>query len=249
MKCLYAKVPAVTLIVALGTNDDEYLQESVRIANSHGISIREVSRHKLGAITGNTIHQDIDLQIPSCKYLSVEDLTGSVAKAGGPGLIICLNSITDPRNPDAVIRPVAASSSHGVVTPERHSAAVTGVVWRTSTGTAIRLPVARATNMTRSFKQFRKADYQIVRLDAGDDHTLDTYDGIAPMVAIASSEGKGFSRLVRDTCDTIVSTLIAGWVGSLNASVATGMTLSELARQRRAGGGQQRIRCPRRCHY
>lgn len=234
VECLHAKVPAAALIVALGTDNDERLQESVRIANSRGIPIREVPRHELDTMTGNTMHQGIGLQIPPYKYVAVEDLIDSVAKTGEPGLIVCLDNITDPRNLGAVIRSVAAFGGHGVVIPERRSAAITGVAWRTSAGTAARLPVARATNMVRSLKQFQKAGYQVVGLDAGGDHTLDTYDGTTPVVVVVGSEGKGLSRLVRDTCDTIMSIPMTGWVESLNASVAAGVALSEFARQRRA---------------
>lgn len=233
VECLHAKVPGMALIVALGTDNDERLQEAVRIANARGIVIREVARHELDAMTGNNRHQGIGLQIPAFKYDTVENLIDTVAGTGEPGLIVCLDNITDPRNLGAVIRSVAAFGGHGVVIPERRSASVTAVAWRTSAGTAARLPVARATNMVRSLKQFQKAGYQVVGLDAGGEHTLDTYDGTTPTVVVVGSEGKGLSRLVNETCDTIMSIPMAPWVESLNASVAAGVTLSEFARQRR----------------
>lgn len=233
VECLHAKVPGMSLIVALGTDNDDRLQEAVRIANARGITIREVARHELDAMTGNNRHQGIGLQIPAFKYDTVEDLIDRVAGTGEPGLIVCLDNITDPRNLGAVIRSVAAFGGHGVVIPERRSAAVTAVAWRTSAGTAARLPVARATNMVRSLKQFQQAGYQVVGLDAGGEHTLDTYDGTTPTVVVVGSEGKGLSRLVNETCDTIMSIPMAPWVESLNASVAAGVTLSEFARQRR----------------
>src|SRR5699024_2989195 len=106
--------------------------------------------------------------------------------------------------------------------------------WRTAADTAARLPVARATNMERALKQLQKTGYQDVGLDADGDHTLDTYDGTTPTVVVVGSEGKGLSRPVRESCDTMMSIPLAGWVESLNASVAAGVTLSEFARQRRA---------------
>ncbi|PMC61539.1 23S rRNA (guanosine(2251)-2'-O)-methyltransferase RlmB [Corynebacterium xerosis] len=233
VECLHAKVPGSTLFVALGTDNDDRLQEAVRVSNDRGIPIREVPRHEMDRMTGNSLHQGIGLQIPPYKYLAVEDLLEKVVDSGEPGLIVCLDNITDPRNLGAVIRSTAAFGGHGVVIPERRSAAVTGVTWRTSAGTAARLPVARATNMVRSLKQFQKAGYQVVGLEAGGDHTLDTYDGTTPTVVVVGSEGKGLSRLVRETCDSIMSIPMTGWVESLNASVAAGVTLSEFARQRR----------------
>src|SRR5690606_34337373 len=121
----------------------------------------------------------------------------------------------------------------GVVIPQRRSASVTAVAWRTSAGAAARLPVARATNLTRTLKDFAAKGYQIVGLDAGGDTTLDEFDGTAPTVIVVGSEGKGLSRLVRETCDAILSIPMAGPVESLNASVAAGVVLAEVARQRR----------------
>lgn len=234
VECLRAKVPGQALIVALGTDNDDRLEEAVRLAGDRGIAVQEVPRHELDRMTGNGLHQGIGLVIQPYRYMAVEDLMGRAEASGAPGLIVCLDNITDPRNLGAVIRSAAAFGGHGVIIPERRSAAVTGVAWRTSAGTAAKLPVARATNMVRALQQLQKAGYQVVGLDAGGDHTLDTYDGTTPTVVVVGSEGKGLSRLVRETCDTIMSIPMAAGVESLNASVAAGVTLSEFARQRRA---------------
>ena len=94
---------------------------------------------------------------------------------------------------------------------------------------------ARVTNVTRTVQEFQQAGYQVVGLDAGGEHTLDTYTGGKdPVVIVIGSEGKGISRLVRENCDVIMSIPMTTWVESLNASVAAGAVLSEFARQRRA---------------
>ncbi|KAB1503032.1 23S rRNA (guanosine(2251)-2'-O)-methyltransferase RlmB [Corynebacterium sp. 320] len=234
VECLHAKVPATALYVAEGSKSDQRLAEAVHTCADRGIAVLEVSRQELDRMTGNGMHQGIGLQIPPFDYAEVEDLIEKAATAPTPGMIVALDNITDPRNLGAVIRSVAAFGGHGVVIPERRSASVTAVAWRTSAGTAARLPVAKATNMVRSLKQFQQAGYQIVGLDAGGEHTLDTYDGTTPVVIVVGSEGKGMSRLVRETCDSIMSIPMAPWVESLNASVAAGVVLSEFARQRRA---------------
>ncbi len=234
VECLHANVPATALYVVEGTSNDERLSEAVHTSADRGIPVLEISRPEMDRITGNGMHQGIGLQIPPFRYHQVEDLIERTIGSPTPGLVVALDNITDPRNLGAVIRSVAAFGGHGVVIPERRSASVTAVAWRTSAGTAAHLPVAKATNMTRALKQFQKAGYQIVGLDAGGDHTLDTYDGTTPTVIVVGSEGKGLSRLVADTCDTIMSIPMAGRVESLNASVAAGVVLSEFARQRRA---------------
>ena len=235
IECLHAKVPATTLYIAAGTRNDKRLSEAVSMCNTRNIPIIEVQRHEMDRMTGNGMHQGIGLQIPPYKYAAVEDLIANAAENPRPGMFVILDNITDPRNLGAVIRSVAAFGGDGVIIPERRSASVTAVAWRTSAGTAARLPVARATNITRTVKEFQKNGYQVVGLDAGSDHTLDTYEGgTDPVVIVIGSEGKGISRLVSDTCDVLMSIPMTGWVESLNASVAAGSVLSEFARQRRA---------------
>ncbi|WP_298694928.1 23S rRNA (guanosine(2251)-2'-O)-methyltransferase RlmB [uncultured Corynebacterium sp.] len=235
IECLHAKVPATTLYIAAGTRNDKRLSEAVSMCNTRNIPIIEVQRHEMDCMTGNGMHQGIGLQIPPYKYAAVEDLIANAAENPRPGMFVILDNITDPRNLGAVIRSVAAFGGDGVIIPERRSASVTAVAWRTSAGTAARLPVARATNITRTVKEFQKNGYQVVGLDAGGDHTLDTYEGgTDPVVIVIGSEGKGISRLVSETCDVLMSIPMTGWVESLNASVAAGSVLSEFARQRRA---------------
>ncbi|OHF36362.1 23S rRNA (guanosine(2251)-2'-O)-methyltransferase RlmB [Corynebacterium sp. HMSC074A01] len=232
IECLHAKVPAEALYVAQGTGHDDRLSEAVAIAQSRGIPVSEVQKRTLDEMTGNGMHQGIGLKIQPYKYADVFDL---MSKVDGNGMFVVLDNITDPRNLGAVIRSAAAFGGDGVIIPERRSAQVTGVAWRTSAGTAARLPVAKATNLTRTIKQFKDNGYMVVGLDAGGEHTLDTFDGACdPVVIVVGSEGKGISRLVRENCDVIMSIPTEDWVESLNASVAAGVVLSEFARQRRA---------------
>lgn len=239
IECLHAKVPANRLVVALGTGHDDRLSEAVQIATSRGIPIAEVPRHELDLMTdGNGRHQGIGLEVPPYSYTTVRELIEVAAQDARPGLVVVLDNITDPRNLGAVIRSVAAFGGHGVVIPERRSAAVTAVAWRTSAGTAARVPVARATNLTRTVQEFQRCGYQVVGLEAGGEHTLDTYRGaVDPVCVVVGSEGKGISRLVRENCDVLMSIPMAGWVESLNASVAAGVVLAEFARQRREALG------------
>src|SRR6185312_10285952 len=144
-----------------------------------------------------------------------------------------LDNISDPRNLGAIVRSVAGFGGHGVLIPQRRSASVSAVAWRTSAGAAARLPVSRATNLNRTLKDWANAGLTIVGLDAGGDTTLDELDASGPMVVVVGSEGKGLSRLVRENCDHIVSIPMAGPTESLNASVAAGVVLAEIARQRR----------------
>lgn len=233
LECLRAEVPATALYIAQGTSNDDRLTEAINTAKTLGLPIQEVSRKELDRLSENGMHQGIALEIPPYEYADPAELIDIAREKGEAPLIVVLDNITDPRNLGATVRSTAAFGGHGVVIPERRSASMTAVAWRTSAGTAARLPVARATNLTRTVQAFAKAGCQIVGLDAGGDASLDTYDGTGPVVVVVGSEGKGISRLVSENCDSIMSIPMASNVESLNASVACGVVLSEFARQRR----------------
>jgi 23S rRNA (guanosine2251-2'-O)-methyltransferase len=232
LECLRAGVPATALYVALGTEADERLTESVACAADLGIAILEVPRADLDRMTANHLHQGIALQVPPYNYAHPDDLLAAAADSP-PALLVALDNISDPRNLGAIVRSVAAFGGHGVLIPQRRSASVTAVAWRTSAGAAARLPVARATNLTRALKNWADSGLRVIGLDAGGDTALDDLDGTDPLVVVVGSEGKGLSRLVRQTCDEVVSIPMAGHTESLNASVAAGVVLAEIARQRR----------------
>lgn len=236
VECLRAGVPATALYVMTTIDADDRVREAVSLAGDMGIAILEAGRPELDRMTVNGLHQGLALQVPEYSYTHPDDLLADAMNSPHPPLLVALDNITDPRNLGAVIRSVAAFGGQGVLIPQRRSASVTAVAWRTSAGAAARLPVAQAPNLTRTLVDWAKAGCQIVGLDAGGDVTLDDYDGTGPTVIVVGSEGKGLSRLVRETCDSILSVPMAGNVESLNASVAAGVVLAEFARQRRIAG-------------
>lgn len=233
LECLRAGVPATALYLATNSEPDDRVAEAVKIAGDHAVAILEVGKPELDRLSANGLHQGIALQVPEYSYAHPDDLMAAAIDSGTPPLLVALDNITDPRNLGAVIRSVAAFGGHGVLIPARRSASVTAVAWRTSAGAAARLPVAQAPNLTRTLKDWAATGAQIVGLDTEGAMSLDDYDGTGPTVIVVGSEGKGLSRLVRETCDSILSIPMAGDVESLNASVAAGVVLAEFARQRR----------------
>ncbi|QUR69148.1 23S rRNA (guanosine(2251)-2'-O)-methyltransferase RlmB [Mycobacterium spongiae] len=233
LECLRARIPATALYVALGTDADQRLTESVSRAAELGIAILEVPRTDLDRMTANHLHQGIALQVPPYNYAHPDDLLAAAIDSP-PALLVALDNISDPRNLGAIVRSVAAFGGDGVLIPQRRSASVTAVAWRTSAGAAARIPVARATNLTRTLKDWAERGLRVIGLDAGGDSTVDELDGADSLVVVVGSEGKGLSRLVRQNCDEVVSIPMAGATESLNASVAAGVVLAEIARQRRS---------------
>ena len=221
VECLRAGVPSLSLTVTVGSTSDERVAEAVHLAAELGVPILEVPRGELDRISGGALHQGVALTVPPYEYAHPDELLEIAAETPTPGLIVALDGVTDPRNLGAVVRSVGAFGGHGVVLPQRRSAGP-------------RLPVARATNLTRTLREFATAGYMIAGLDAEASVSLDEFDlANDPLVLVVGSEGKGLSRLVKETCDVTVSIPMAGPVESLNASVATGVVLAEVARRRR----------------
>jgi 23S rRNA (guanosine2251-2'-O)-methyltransferase len=235
VEALRAKVPATALYVALGIETDERITEAVRIAGNRGLALLEVTRAELDRRTGGLLHQGVALQVPPFQYRALPDVLELAAESTTAPLLVALDGVTDPRNLGAVIRSAAAFGAHGVIVPERRAAGVTAVAWRTSAGTAARVPVAQVTNLVRALKDAKQAGLFVVGLDADGDVTLDDLEAaVDPLVVVLGAEGRGLSRLVSETCDLTVSIPMSGDAESLNASVAAGVALSEVSRRRRS---------------
>lgn len=234
VEALRAGVPATALYVAQGLSADERVTEAVHEAADRGIALLEISRGEMDRLTGNGIHQGLALKVPPYDYAHPEDLVAAAAAAGTPLLLVAVDGVTDPRNLGAIVRSAAAFGAQGVVVPERRSAGMTASAWRTSAGTAARIPVARCTNLVRTLKDFAATGAMIVGLDADGTTTTDDFElATGPLVIVVGSEGRGLARLTITACDATISIPMARSVESLNASVAAGVVLAEVARRRR----------------
>ena len=232
LEALRAEVPVTTMYVAGRIDSDDRVREALKLATERSIPVLETPRGELDRLTDGAVHQGLALQVPPYEYAHPSDLIDP--EAPGIPLVVALDGITDPRNLGAIVRSVAAFGGHGVVVPSRRSVGMTASAWKTSAGAAARIPVAQATNLTRALEDYRKAGFFVIGLDMdGDVELPDMELASEPIVIVVGSEGKGLSRLVRETCDQIVSVPMSSAVESLNAGIATGVTLYEVARRRR----------------
>ncbi|MEO5982255.1 MAG: 23S rRNA (guanosine(2251)-2'-O)-methyltransferase RlmB [Pedococcus sp.] len=231
VEALRADVPVTTMYVAGRIDADDRVREALKTATAKGIAILETPRGELDRLTDGAVHQGLALQVPPYEYAHPQDFIDP--QVPGIPLVVALDGITDPRNLGAIIRSVGAFGGHGVVVPERRSVGMTASAWKTSAGAAARVPVAMAPNLTRTLEEYRKAGFFILGLDMDGDVEL---PGLAlatePIVIVVGSEGKGLSRLVSETCDQIVSIPMSSTTESLNAGIAVGVTLYEVARRR-----------------
>ena len=233
VEALRADIPATAVYVQQFIDTDDRVREAIKLATERGVPLMEAPRPELDRITNGLNHQGLVLQIPPYEYAHPEDLVRLAHDNGEDPLIVALDGITDPRNLGAVVRSMAAFDGHGVVVPERRAAGMTAGAWKTSAGTAARVQVARATNLTRALEAYQKAGLTVVGLAADGEVELHELEALAgPVVIVAGSEGKGLSRLVGETCDVRVRIPMPGGAESLNAGVAAGVVLYEASRRR-----------------
>jgi len=226
-------VPVSGIYVVEGTERDDRLREIFKYAADGGVSLLETTRADLDKLTGGATHQGVAAKLPVYEYADPEALVDAANESGEPPLIVMLDGITDPRNLGAIVRSAAGFGAHGVVIPERRAASMTAAAWKTSAGAAARVPVARAVNLTRQLKAYQEAGLMVVGLAAdGTESITDLHVADGPLVVVIGSEGKGLSRLVSETCDVLASIPMASSLESLNASVAAGVALYEVARVR-----------------
>jgi 23S rRNA (guanosine2251-2'-O)-methyltransferase len=233
VEALRADVPVRALYLAERVDTDDRIREVLHLAAERGLSVLEAPRPELDRLTRGAVHQGVALTMPAYEYAHPDDLLAAAHDAGEPPLIVALDGVTDPRNLGAVVRSAAAFGAHGVVVPERRSAGMTVGAWKASAGAAARLPVARATNLARQLHAYAEAGLFIVGL-AGDGSaevgSLEVADG--PLCLVVGAEGTGMSRIVTQACDVVARIPIARSVESLNAGVAAGIALYEIARAR-----------------
>ncbi len=236
VEALRAGVPCNGVWLVHRTDSDERLKEILKVVGERGLPLLEVTKPELDRLTDGMVHQGVAIQVPPYEYADLQGILQQARRTGKPPLIVALDGVTDPRNLGAVLRSAGAFGVHGVVVPERRAAGVTASAWKVSAGAAARVPVARVTNLVRALTELRDAGCSIVGLDgAGTMPIGDLALATDPVVLVVGSEGKGLGRLVRQTCDVIAAIPIRSEVESLNAGVAAGISLYEVARIRAAG--------------
>ena len=230
----YASVPITRVFMAVSSQSDERLGAVVRRAALLGAPVLETTKLDLDALTDSATHQGVAIEVPAYEYTTARDLLERARALGRTPLLVALDQVTDPHNLGAVLRSAGAFGADGVIIPERRSVGVNATVWKVSAGAAARVRVARETNLVRSLEQLKKEGCFVVGLDgSGSTVVEDLTLADSPLVLVTGAEGAGLSRLVRETCDVLASVPISRSVESLNAAVATGISLYEVDRLRR----------------
>lgn len=201
-------------------------------AKANGTIIDEVEPRRLSQITEGANHQGVAAQVAPYPYQDLGDLiTKAKLSAEQPVLIVC-DGINDPHNLGAIIRTAEALGAQGLIIPQRRAVGVTSTVVKVAAGALETFPIARVVNLSRALEELKAAGFWIYGMAAGNGKLLHTVKFTGPIVLVVGSEGSGLSLLTQRCCDVLVSIPLQGKTPSLNASVATAMTLYETYRQR-----------------
>lgn len=210
-----------------------------RLAKEKGIPVKDVRDEKLTKMSGGASHQGVAAVGACAEYVDVEDILAVSEKKGTKPFIIICDEIEDPHNLGAIIRTAETSGADGIIVPKRHSAGLNATVFKTSAGAASYVPVARVSNLAAAIDKLKKAGVWIYGTDAsGSEYTKTDLTGSCGLVI--GSEGFGISRLIREKCDFMIKLPMLGKINSLNASVAAGIFMYEILRQRSAESGGEK---------
>jgi 23S rRNA (guanosine2251-2'-O)-methyltransferase len=209
--------------------------EIVKLAKSRGVKVSFLPREALTRLAGTTSHQGVLAKIREFTYSDISHILQQARSKGENLLIVILDHLEDPQNLGAIIRTADFLGAHGMVIPKDRAAAVTPSVIKASSGAVNHVPLARVVNLARVIKDLKKDGVWIVGADADSSQSVyeQGFKGL-DIALVIGGEGRGLSKSVKDSCDFLVSIPKLGKVSSLNASVAAGMMLYEMVRQRAA---------------
>jgi 23S rRNA (guanosine2251-2'-O)-methyltransferase len=223
--------------IRMGARGDKRIDEVLALARDKGVRVDRVDASVLDRDARSGVHQGVVAELEARRDYGIDDLVAAAAPE--PALIVVLDGIEDPHNIGAVLRCVDAAGAHGVVRQARHAAPLDGVAMKASAGAAAVVRIATVVNIARAVEELKEAGVWTVGLAGDAPERYGDVDLTVPTALVLGAEGTGLRRLVRERCDRLVSIPMRGSVGSLNVSVAAGVTLFEAVRQRqaRAGGG------------
>ena len=211
------------------------IDEVLTLAKSKRVTIDFRPKEALDRLTGLAHHQGAVAMVAAKAYLSLDELMAVVASTERPPLLLILDGIEDPHNLGAILRTAEAAGVDGVIIPERRAVGLTATVAKASAGAIEYLPVARVVNLSQTIERLKKGNFWIYALDGKGDQNFLSIDYRGALALVIGGEGRGIRPLVAAHCDARIHIPMKGRVSSLNVSVAVGVLLYEVLRQRTGG--------------
>lgn len=208
----------------------------VQAAKAAGVPVQFVDRRKLDQAVPGVTHQGVAALTAALPYADVEDMLAAAERKGEPPLLVLLDEIEDPHNLGSILRTADSAGAHGVIIPRRRSVGLTATVAKTSAGAVAYVPVARVANLAQTIDGLKARGLWVAGADAAAERDAFDADLAGPLALVIGNENRGLGRLIREKCDFLVKLPMLGRIQSLNASVAAGVLLYEIVRQRRSAG-------------
>lgn len=227
---------SITELVVLKGRQDKRLSRLMKQAK--GLPFRQATRKELDGIAHSESHQGViayanaSSEEASGRLIKENDLPSFLEAIEGKPIILLLDGVTDPHNFGACLRSADAAGVHLVITPKDRSVGLTPSVRKVACGAAETMPICQVTNLVRAMETLKDAGIWIAGAAGEAEDTLYDIDFKGPMAVVMGAEGAGLRRLTRENCDYLIKIPMAGEVSSLNVSVATGICLYEVVRQR-----------------
>ncbi|MBL0226472.1 MAG: 23S rRNA (guanosine(2251)-2'-O)-methyltransferase RlmB [Geobacteraceae bacterium] len=223
---------AFNLYVQISATDHR-VEKIIKLAEDRGVAVHRRDKADLTRMCASSHHQGIALEVEAFRYTELDDLLASVAQTGAPGFMLVLDGILDPHNLGALIRSAACAGANGVIIPRDRACGVTAAAEKASAGAVETIPVAQVTNIAQALESMKKCGYWVYGLAGEVSQSLYDVKFSGNCVIVIGNEGEGIRPLVRKQSDVLMSIPQFGGVGSLNASVAGGIALFEMARSLR----------------
>ncbi|ALU43296.1 23S rRNA (guanosine(2251)-2'-O)-methyltransferase RlmB [Pseudoalteromonas rubra] len=220
-------------IYALKGRDDKRLNAVVNEARKFGISVQFMQRKALDNKANGEQHQGIIANVKAARVLNERDLDEILTRESTPFFLV-LDGVTDPHNLGACLRSADAAGAHALIVPKDKSAKLNGTARKVACGAAETVPLIQVTNLARTLRDIKEAGVWVVGTAGETDTELFDASLTGPIAVVMGAEGDGMRRLTREHCDVLVKIPMVGTVSSLNVSVATGICLFEVLRQRNA---------------
>jgi len=231
-ECLRARRRHIhQLMLADKIEESAIIKEIISLAGQVKIPVQRIPRKKLDGLGQQ--HQGVALEVGSYPTVEVEDMLARTEKLDALPFLIALDHIEDPHNLGAILRTAEVVGVHGVLLPKQRSVDVTPAVVRVSAGAVEHMWVAKIPNLVQALKKLKQSDVWVVGVENTPDALLYHQANLTgAMALVVGSEGRGMSRLVRETCDFLIKLPMRGQIESLNASVASSLVLYEVWRAR-----------------
>lgn len=220
-------------VVILGGIKGNVIEKIKQMAKRNRVPVVEVGKAKFRELVSDTTTQGVVAIVGTKEYVEVEDILAVAGQRGEPATVLILDEIEDPQNLGALIRTAECAGVHGVIIPKHHAASVNQTVAKTSAGASEHMPVAKVVNIAATLEELKGKGLWIVGTDGGADREYTEVEYDMPLAIVVGNEGKGIRQLVREKCDFLVNIPLYGKVESLNASVAGGLLMYEVVRQRK----------------